>query len=130
MNFISYCGWNSYMFCIVCKFFLGWIRMFFIINRTCYYYFFFFLKRNHMILTFINQSFKLQFWYGQSCVFDKFNQFPKYFSKSHPRASLRVNKPSYYQSLQLNHSLRLNNTKIARDNESLNYNFNDSQNIS
>ena len=78
-----------------------------------------------MILAFINRSFKLRFQYEQSRVFDKFDQFPKYFSKSHPRVSLRVNKPSYYRSLQLNHSLQLNNAKIACNNESLNYNFND-----
>ena len=37
-----------------------------------------------MILAFINRSFKLRFQYEQSRVFDKFDQFPKYFSKSHP----------------------------------------------
>ena len=83
-----------------------------------------------MILSLANQSIKLSFLYGQSCYFDKFDQFHKYFSKSHPRVSLRVNKSSYYWSLQLNHSLKLNNTKIAGNNESLNYNLNDWQNIS
>ena len=89
-----------------------------------------FWKRNHIILAFINRSFKLRFWYIQSSVFYKFDQFPKYFLKSHPRVSLRVNKPSYYQSLHLNHSLQLNIAKTARNNESLSYNFSDWQNIS
>ena len=50
-----------------------------------------------MILAFINGSFKLRFQCGQSGVFDKFDQFLKYFSKRHPRVSVRVNKPSYYR---------------------------------
>ena len=41
------------------------------------------------------------------------------------QVSVRVNEPSLYQLLKLNHSLHLNNAKIARNNESLKYNFND-----
>ena len=47
-----------------------------------------------------------------------FDQFSKYFMKNPSSLAIyiRVNKSSYYQSLQLNHSLQLNYTKIADNN--------------